>query len=352
MAGVPGTTPLATTTTGSIGALIRTWYDKQALDTLDRGYYPFVKLAPQVRPIPSNEGKSAQFFRYKKMTRATTAITEGINPTSTSLSTQAVTVSVIQLGNWLPLTDLLKATAITNTSRDAARLCGQNMWDSVDWYIMSTLYSASGGAASAATITTKSFPVCDGVEGPDWSGAMKLSAIGVSTIGPHYIRHAVAHMQRLDVQPFANGNFRAICHSDTIHTLRANADLKDWMIYNDKSPAFIANQGAFKAGYKMTVEGVDFYQTSALRIPTCSNTSTVFPVIVFGEGAWGRTEIANTADAKFMAIIIKNPGSGDTSNPLNLYSTVGWKANVGAGPLNVSCGVIMVYKRAASAGRI
>jgi N4-gp56 family major capsid protein len=352
MATAPGTTPLATTSTGTLGALIRTWYDKTALQTLDRSYYPFIKLAPQVRPIPAGEGKTAQFFRYKKMTRATTAITEGITPTSTSLSTQAVTVSVIQLGNWLPLTDLLKATAITNTSRDAAKLCGMNMWDSVDWYIHTCLFTGLSASASLAVITTKGFPVIDGIETEVWAGSVKLSGVGVSTIGPNYIRNAVAHLSRLDAPPFGNGNYRAICHSDTIHLIRHHVDLKDYMIYAAHAKPFIENAGAAKAGYKFTIEGVDFYQTTAIRTFSCGNTSTVWPIVIFGEGAYGRTEIKNSKDAKFMEILIKNPGPGDTSNPLNLFSTVGWKANVGATTLNPSCGVILVYKRKASDSKV
>lgn len=57
-----------------------------------------------------------------------------------------------------------------------------------------------------------------------------------------------------------------------------------------------------------------------------TGTGYVTAVPIFGRDAFGVTTFAKkSGQARKPSIIIKNPGPGDTSNPLNRFSTVGWE---------------------------
>jgi hypothetical protein len=43
---------------------------------------------------------------------------------------------------------------------------------------------------------------------------------------------------------------------------------------------------------------------------------------VFGKNAYGIVDIGGSSNVE---ILVKAPSASDTSNPLNMYSTVGWK---------------------------
>ena len=52
------------------------------------------------------------------------------------------------------------------------------------------------------------------------------------------------------------------------------------------------------------------------------NETDVYATLIFGENAYGTTELANGG----LEHIVKQLGSGGSSDPLNQRATVGWKA--------------------------
>ena len=68
---------------------------------------------------------------------------------------------------------------------------------------------------------------------------------------------------------------------------------------------------------------------------TCTDNTVIYPgeagakgrdvyaTLVFGENAYGTTELADGG----LALIVKQLGSAGTADPLNQRATVGWKAN-------------------------
>jgi N4-gp56 family major capsid protein len=66
------------------------------------------------------------------------------------------------------------------------------------------------------------------------------------------------------------------------------------------------------------VAGVRFVQTTEAKIPVAG----VFSTLVFGEGAYGVTEISGGG----LQTIVKQKGSAGTADPLDQRSSVGWKA--------------------------
>jgi len=356
--GVPGSAPTATTSKAISGALMQTWRDRTALERLHEAYYPFYKLAPAVKPIPRREGKVIKFRRYKNLTPVTTTTTEGITPTSVQISAVSFTCTVAQYTNWLPLTDVLKDTAISDVEKEAVEILGDNMWESIDLNLQQLLFTIGGGASVSlgGTITnTAGFRVYGGTAGAllnTGGGNPHFSVVTSSALNPYRIRLVVNDFKRLAVKPFKGGKFKAICHTTVATQLRGNPDLETFMVNNNNSPNWLS-KGDTEAGHFMTIEGVDFFESSHVQTASCrtakqAGTSTVYPTMIFGRGAYGRTEVANAKHAKAAAIIVKHPGPQSTDNPVDLYSTAGWKALLGGRGLNASCGAFFLTRRADS----
>src|SRR3712207_4315175 len=67
--------------------------------------FTYTKWA-QVRDIQKNAGtNTVRFRRYGNLTAATTALTEGVSPSGSTLSVTDITASTSQYGDYLTITD-------------------------------------------------------------------------------------------------------------------------------------------------------------------------------------------------------------------------------------------------------
>jgi hypothetical protein len=75
-------------TTSNLSELMQSYYDKQLLKRVVEVivYNQFA----QKRPLPRYEGKTITFSRYSNLGLATTALTEGVNPSGSNLSAKFV----------------------------------------------------------------------------------------------------------------------------------------------------------------------------------------------------------------------------------------------------------------------
>ena len=130
-------------------------------------------------------------------------------------------------------------------------------------------------------------------------------------------------------------NNRYICfiHPDLTNQLRAHSSFRDIVKY---TPEMVKRVVEGEVG---ELEGVRFVETT--EVPWCSVTNAqpsahgngrYYFSFMFGQGAYGVTELEGG-----VKVIVKNPGPQDTSNPLNLYSTVGYRIIATAKILDKSC---------------
>ena len=87
---------MANTTTTEITSMISNFAEKVLLS---RAYPHFVHaLWAQVKDIPSKNSPTIKFRRYGNLTAATTALTEGVDPTGSQLSKSDISTNVYQYG--------------------------------------------------------------------------------------------------------------------------------------------------------------------------------------------------------------------------------------------------------------
>jgi N4-gp56 family major capsid protein len=84
-------------TTTTLSANIQKYYDSRLLKRVEE-VVTFCKYG-QKRPLPRYKGKTITFTRYSSLAVATTALTEGTNPSGSNLSSTNVSATIAEYGS-------------------------------------------------------------------------------------------------------------------------------------------------------------------------------------------------------------------------------------------------------------
>lgn len=129
--------------TTNIGAGVNTFYDKKFLQRAVNE----LRIAPlgQKRPLPKGEGKTIEFFRYNNIATSLSnaLLTEGANPTETSITGQKLQAALKEYGGWSKHSSLVKATHIDRELAGVSELWGENAANIIDLLCASELAAGS-----------------------------------------------------------------------------------------------------------------------------------------------------------------------------------------------------------------
>ena len=245
----------------------------------------------QKRPIPANGGKTIEFRKFSSLPKATTALTEGVTPDGKSLTVTAITATVAQYGDYITQSDVLELTSLDNTILEATKLLGKQAGLTLDTIVRDKIHSENKSIFWANEKTSR--------------GA--LAAEDQLTVKE--VQAVVAHL-RAQNAPTIGGKYVAIIHPYVAYDLMRDPEWIDAHKY--------ANPTNLYEGEIGEVAGVRFVQTTEAKI----YDGGVFSTLVFGEGAYGVTEISGGG----LQTIVKQKGSAGTADPLDQRSSVGWKA--------------------------
>lgn len=313
-----------------MAALIPAFYDKLALDYL----LPQLKLYQfaEKRPLPKQSGTSLTFHRYSVPSIGDT-LTQGTAPSARALSAVTVSASLEQIGDVIGVSDLLEMTAVESQVEQAIRQLADGAALSIETYVRNAVIDGSGviierisgNAANANTRTT-------------------VSAVYSSdTLVESVVRAAAARLKRLNVKPFGDGYYIWVTDPHASQQLRSDTATGSWLdVYKYATPENIyAGEIGKLHGFRFIEVGV---ATSArygsIYIGSSQSTSATSVCAVynlaFGQGWFGVTEMDGGINT-----FVKTANPYDKSDPLNQYSTVGYKITLAAKLLNVSAGVVV-----------
>jgi N4-gp56 family major capsid protein len=250
----------------------------------------------QKRPIPANGGKTIEFRKFSSLPKATTALTEGVTPDGKSLTVTTITATVAQYGDYITQSDVLELTSLDNTILEATKLLGKQAGATLDTIVRDKIHSENKSIFYASK--------GDGTEVTSRTNLDETCSLTVKDI-----QAAVAFLRGQNA-PTINGKYVAIIHPYVAYDLMRDPEWIDAHKY--------ANPTNLYEGEIGEVAGVRFVQTTEAKIPVAG----VFSTLVFGEGAYGVTEISGGG----LQTIVKQKGSAGTADPLDQRSSVGWKA--------------------------
>ena len=310
---------MAYTTTTQITSMINNWAEKTLLS---RAYPHFVHaLWAQVKDIPSNGSTTIKFRRYGNLTAATTALTEGVDPLGSQLSKTDTSTIVYQYGDFIVLTDWLELTSIENVKLETVDILGDQMYDTIDQLTRNVL--AAGDTVQYAGTSTSRETIDDGMLLN--SSEVKQAVRTLQGNNAKEITKQIDPSNGFNTSPVAP-SYIGIISEDTLYDLD---DDPEWLPIEEYAQS-TGILGPFEKGKLKNVRFV--LAGSNAKTQTGTLVTTVHVTIILGQQAYGISRISGQT----LEVITKSSqgDTSDTSNPLNLRSTMGWKISYACTRLN------------------
>lgn len=284
---------------------MKTYYEKRLLDNAEPSLV-HDQFADKY-PIPKNGGKTIEFRKYSPLSKATTAITEGVTPDGNKLNVTAITATISQYGDWIQMSDLLDLTAIDNNVLQATKLLGSQSGRTLDTVTREVL---AGG--------TNVIYAPKIVSGAETAVTSRAGLDATAKISVDLIFKAARALKTMNANKI-DDCFVAIIHPDVAYDLMRGDEWVDVHKYATPENIYQGEIGK--------IAGVRFVESTEAKIWTgdgCPSGLAVYATLVLGAHAYATTEVTGGG----LQHIIKQLGYGD--DPLNQRSSCGWKATKAA----------------------
>lgn len=299
----PQSAPANVTTASDLSVEMKTFYDDLLIDEAQ----PNLVHAQfgQQKDIPRGSGKTIEFRKFAALPKALTPLTEGVTPDGQALEVTNITATVSQYGDFVTMSDMLELTAIDNVIVEATKLLGRQAGLTLDTIVRNILHGGTNVSYCPKIVS--------GAETAVTSRA-NLDATAVLTVDA--IMQAVAKLEAQNA-PKINGDYVGIIHPYVAYDLMRDPEWQDMHKYTDSESMYEGEIGK--------IAGVRFVKSTEAKIFTgtgCPSGLAVFSTLILGDNAYGTTKVTGGG----LETIVKQKGSGGTSDPLNQKSSVGWKA--------------------------
>ena len=230
---------------------------------------PLLRSVADKRPArQSMPGSSVVFQIYNDMSKATTALSEQVDPASVAIGTPtAVTVTLNEYGNAVLTTRKLQLFSLADVDPAIANIVAFNMADSIDEIVQTELRGgtnviyASNASGTRATATT--------------------NVTGAHTLKAADIRLAVAKLRAGKAVARKGSLYWCAIHPEVSHDLRAETGSASWRL-----PHEYQSNDAIWAGEIGTFEGAYFIESPRMYNATDGGSSArVFRTLLAGQQA-------------------------------------------------------------------
>ena len=230
---------------------------------------PLLRSVADKRPArQSMPGSSIVFQIYNDMTKATTALSEQVDPDSVAIGTpSAVTVTLNEYGNAVLTTRKLQLFSLADVDPAIANIVAFNMADSIDELVQTELRGgtnviyASNASGTRATATT--------------------NVTGAHTLKAADIRLAIAKLRAGKAVARKGSLYWCAIHPEVSHDLRAETGSGAWRLPHE----YQTNENIW-AGEIGTFEGAYFIESPRMYNATDGGSSArVFRTLLAGQQA-------------------------------------------------------------------
>ena len=278
----------------------------------------FNKLG-QIERVPKNKGQTIKWRRWVPFDPITTALTEGVTPSSQKLAVVDVTASLGQYGNWSQITDVIQDTHEDPILQGMMQVHGQQASESFETLTYLTLRAgtnvvyANGSARNAVNTKVSLGKIRSAVRTLNKNKCRKKTTILAPSV--NYKTQAI------------EAAYVAVCHTDLEPDIRDLPGFVPVSQYGSRQTICPQEFG--------TVENVRFITTTIATpfadaggldgdavLSTTGTNADVYPILIFGEDAYGTVALKGKDSAE---ILVRNPGKPEQGNELGQVGSVGWK---------------------------
>lgn len=311
---------MGTMTTGDISFRTAGFIAAELLKRAD----PALVMQPflQVKPIPKNSSQTIKFRRYNALSAATTALTEGVTPSGSSITSTDYEATLVQIGDWVGITDQVADTHEDPVIMEYTDILAKQAALTVEtklFHIMragTNVYYANGSARTDVNTT-----LTLGLQRKITRGFKRQNA-GLITKK----MSSSANMDTVNVKP----SFIAFVHPDLEPVIQDMKGFKDVVDYGSMTPypteigsvgdvRYLtstvfekwADAGAAKDGSGTTMES------------TTGTSADVYPIIYISADCAAVTPLKG---ASAITPFVKNPGESREGDQLGQRGWIGWKS--------------------------
>lgn len=189
---------------------------------------------------------------------------------------------------------------------------------------------ASSGTWATITVGTGFEAACDSTSKFRVVTTTALAAGDIPTFD--IMLECMAHLKENRAMPMDDGYYVALMHPKVAKDLMSDSTWKGVEYYAGKASKIYSGEVGKIAGTRI-VETTRPFRCAVSTHGTYGATGNCFTNLVLGREAFGVTTFPGKSKPK---IIVKNPGPGDTGNPLNRFATVGWQLDFVPKALNAN----------------
>lgn len=253
-----------------------------------------------------NSGKTMTWNRYSPLAPKTTALTEATNPSEVNIASTVVSATLAEYGGFDKISSLLYGTSIDRAAKEKVEVMAQNASETLDTLVRNEL--AAGATTQFA------------------AGRASLNLVQAGDVlSSTEVRKAVRTLKKNNALKYSDGYFLGKVGADTSFDLMADTTWVNAHTYKDGAELYKGELGKLHGVRFLEATSDQYFDDDA-----GASSVDVFSNFIHGQEAIGTVDLAGNN----MKLIIKASDKGDTSNPLNMYTTIGWKATFATKTLN------------------
>lgn len=278
----------------------------------------FNKLG-QVERVPKNKGLYIKWRRWVPFDPITTALAEGVTPSSQKLAVVDVTATLGHYGGWSEITDVIQDTHEDPILQGMMQVHGQQASESFETLTYLTLRAgtnvvyANGSARNAVNTKISLGKVRSAVRTLNKNKCRKKTTILAPSV--NYKTQAI------------EAAYVAVCHTDLEPDIRDLPGFVPVSQYGSRQTICPQEFGSVEnVRFITTTIATPFADAGGLDgdavLSTTGTNADVYPVLIFGEDAYGTVALKGKDSAE---ILVRNPGKPENGNELGQRGSVGWK---------------------------
>lgn len=284
----------------------KTWYDRTLLD---RAKEVLVHdQAAQKKSIPQRGGINVEFRRFGALSAATTALTEGTNPSGSNVAVTTVTATVDQYGDYVVGSDILETQSIDNVLTEITEVQGDQAGLTFDVLCREELATTSNvyyanGAGSRGDVGSG-----------DWFNLTEL-------------RRIERLLSRNKAMPIRGNRFMVFIHTDAytdfVGDTVVNSILQNAGQRGPQNPIFKGEVGEISRSVLVETPNAKVYASLG------QGGADVYAAVGVGKNAYGAIDLA-----AHQLTTVFVPAQADHGDRLGLTWVKGWKGTYVAKILN------------------
>ena len=280
---------------------------KELIDILKQNLI-FYKTAKVQKIAAGSNSKTMVFRGFNKLTLATSALSEGAVPVGQNLTMNNVSVVLSQYGDFTRVTDIAEFLYDRSLIKDASDVLGIQATETMDTVCVNVIGAGTNVVYGDGTVSARA----------SVTSTMKMTSTLIAR-GVRWLE--TNNVKKFPPMPIIGNAFAMICHPNVVYDIRLDTNFVQAVNYSSPNPSN-TNRGDLFTGELGSWMGARIISTTVAPSYGAAGSAGayVYGNLVYGDGAYAVSEFQGG-----LSTFIHTGGVQDTSNPLEQFSTVGWK---------------------------